>query len=66
MGYNGCCNENTHKTCKGDDNICWCSQVCFEYGDCCSDIYEIGCFERENPLAHTQYMHIHVLYYTLN
>ena len=48
QGFDGCCNPNVQESCKGsDDNAlspCFCDQVCYQYGDCCNDISQIGCF----------------------
>ena len=47
-GFSGCCNPNEHPTCKAqaleDETSCYCDQVCYNYGDCCPDIADIGCY----------------------
>ena len=41
MGFNGCC---TSGACLGSDNICYCDQACYSFGDCCLDVEHVGCF----------------------
>lgn len=47
-GFSGCCDPNIHFTCHGSDNVCYCDQVCYLFGDCCSDITVIGCFQSKD------------------
>ena len=43
----GCCNSST-TTCNGMTNSgsasCYCDHVCYLFGDCCSDVADIGCY----------------------
>ena len=41
QNFNGCC---FGPDCHGSDDICYCDQVCYSYGDCCHDIQDIGCY----------------------
>ena len=42
QGFTGCCTSS----CVVSSNIstCYCDQLCYNFGDCCSDIEEAGCF----------------------
>ena len=49
LGFNdGCCVPGQNQNCHGSDGICYCDEVCYNYGDCCEDIEEINCFKGEN------------------
>ena len=41
LSYPGCCVSSLSPTCT--NNGCYCDKVCHNYGDCCSDIVDIGC-----------------------
>ena len=41
LSYSGCCVSSLSPTCS--NNGCYCDYVCHNYGDCCSDIVNIGC-----------------------
>ena len=43
QGFNGCCTEGSCSVSAGG-STCYCDQVCHNFGDCCSDIEEAGCF----------------------
>ena len=43
QGFNGCCTERCCAVPDGG-SLCFCDQMCHNYGDCCSDIEEAGCF----------------------
>ena len=42
QGFTGCCTSS----CAVSSNVstCYCDQLCYNFGDCCSDIEETGCF----------------------
>uniref|UniRef100_A0A1X7VE53 Fibronectin type-III domain-containing protein n=1 Tax=Amphimedon queenslandica TaxID=400682 RepID=A0A1X7VE53_AMPQE len=45
-GYNQCCHPQIYNgSCSGNPPICYCDQLCFSFGDCCSDVTNIGCIE---------------------
>ena len=49
LGFNdGCCVPGQNQNCHGSDGICYCDEICYNYGDCCEDIEEINCFKGEN------------------
>ena len=41
LSYFGCCVSFLSQTCG--NNGCYCDHVCHIYGDCCSDVANIGC-----------------------
>ena len=41
LSYSGCCLSQLSSICS--NNGCYCDQICHFYGDCCSDIADIGC-----------------------
>ena len=48
-GYNGCC---TGAGCTGSDGVCYCDQLCYNFGDCCTDILDIGCYSSKISVVH--------------
>ena len=42
QGFTGCCTSSCVVSAGG--STCYCDQLCFSFGDCCSDIEEAGCF----------------------
>lgn len=38
----GCC-EETGGPCSSVNKDCYCDSLCFDQGDCCVDIGELGC-----------------------
>uniref|UniRef100_A0A1X7U1B7 Deleted in malignant brain tumors 1 protein n=1 Tax=Amphimedon queenslandica TaxID=400682 RepID=A0A1X7U1B7_AMPQE len=44
LGFNGCCSLSNYPSCIGSDGICFCDISCYLFGDCCSDIQNIGCY----------------------
>ena len=45
LGFtDGCCSPTATQNCHGTDSICYCDEVCYNFGDCCEDIEEINCF----------------------
>ena len=41
LSYSGCCVSSLSPTCG--NNGCYCDDICHNYGDCCSDVVDIGC-----------------------
>lgn len=41
--YTSCCVLSDTEQCFGYPETCKCDQLCFEYGDCCSDVIDVGC-----------------------
>ena len=41
LSYNGCCMSSLSPSCS--NNGCYCDLICHTYGDCCSDVANIGC-----------------------
>ena len=46
--FNGCCSLSDYPSCLGSDDICYCDQICYMFGDCCMDIQKIGCYASKN------------------
>ena len=40
--FSGCCNISS-PNCFGATGDCYCDEICYEFGDCCDDIMDIGC-----------------------
>lgn len=47
-GYTQCCHPSQQNgaNCFGDPPLCYCDQVCYSFGDCCSDVTKIGCLSK--------------------
>ena len=43
QGFTTCCNLSISLFCAGVGGECYCDESCFTFGDCCSDVLEIGC-----------------------
>ena len=41
LNYTGCCDWLLSSSCSNDG--CYCDQACYEFGDCCNDVADIGC-----------------------
>ena len=41
LSYSGCCVSSLSPSCS--NNGCYCDKACHIYGDCCSDVADIGC-----------------------
>ena len=41
LSYSGCCVSSLSPSCS--NNGCYCDKSCHIYGDCCSDVADIGC-----------------------
>ena len=52
-GFRGCCialdfeSGSCVGTCGKNGSVCYCDQVCHQFGDCCPDVLEIGCLPSE-------------------
>ena len=52
-GFRGCCTALDFEsgscvgTCGKNGSVCYCDQVCHQFGDCCPDVLEIGCLPSE-------------------
>lgn len=42
-GFTGCCVSDNRTDCKAPAGNCYCDEKCYEEGNCCDDIYAIGC-----------------------
>ena len=53
-GYTSCCTEeNCEVSIESSPISCFCDALCHSYGDCCSDILDIGCTEHNGELCST-------------
>ena len=43
-GYTKCCSPTDTDQCFGHPETCHCDVICHEYGDCCEDVIDIGCY----------------------
>ena len=42
LSYSGCCEISLSSLCTNND--CYCDKTCYNFGDCCNDIADIGCY----------------------
>ena len=40
-GFENCCNLGNSPNCYGNPPSCFCDHLCYDFGDCCSDIEQV-------------------------
>lgn len=51
--FTSCCIPSDTQSCLGYPETCHCDAVCHDYGDCCSDVIDIGCFAQTGSCVAT-------------
>ena len=42
-GFDSCCDPTVAVNCFGYPPMCYCDEVCYDFGDCCGDVAQAGC-----------------------
>lgn len=64
-GFTECCNTSIESDCFGATGTCFCDESCYEFGNCCDDIEDVGCLGQCDHHACTRINILLICYFQL-